>query len=118
MDIQHSDGSKFTHPLPDSQTVEKVQELKAALENEVCKDGAWVEDKGLALTFHYRNVPREKHQEMITKAEEKIKDAGFVVGVAHCAIECKPKVNIKLRNKYMWHFSEKFYEIWVLKIRF
>ena len=108
MDIQHSDGSKFTHPLPDSQTVEKVQELKAALENEVCKDGAWVEDKGRALTFHYRNVPRERHQEMINKAEEKIKDAGFVVGVAHCAIECKPKVNINLKKKYVCIFLRIF----------
>ena len=42
LDIHHSDGSKFTHPLPESQSVEKVQELKEALEKEVCCDGAWV----------------------------------------------------------------------------
>ena len=42
LDIHHSDGSKFTHPLPESQSVEKVQELKKALEKEVCRDGAWV----------------------------------------------------------------------------
>jgi trehalose 6-phosphate synthase/phosphatase len=92
LDIHHSDGSKFTHPLPESQSVEKVQELKEALEKEVCRDGAWVEDKGQALTFHYRNVASENCQKLIEKAKQKIIDAGFMVGLADCAIECKPTV--------------------------
>ena len=53
-----------------------------------------VEDKGQALTFHYRNVVSENRQPMIEKAEQKIIDAGFMVGLADCAIECKPTVNI------------------------
>ena len=51
-----------------------------------------VEDKGQALTFHYRNVASENRQLMIEKAEQKIIDAGFMVGLADCAIECKPTV--------------------------
>jgi hypothetical protein len=51
-----------------------------------------VEDKGQALTFHYRNVASENRQNLIEKAEQKIIDAGFMVGLADCAIECKPTV--------------------------
>ena len=51
-----------------------------------------VEDKGQALTFHYRNVASENCQKLIEKAKQKIIDAGFMVGLADCAIECKPTV--------------------------
>ena len=41
----------------------------------------------------------ENRQNLIEKAEQKIIDAGFMVGLADCAIECKPTVNI-------WNFFE------------
>lgn len=53
LEIHHSDGTKFMHPLPMT-SGEKIQELKKQLEEEVCSDGAWIEDKGHLLTFHYR----------------------------------------------------------------
>ena len=67
-----------------------------------------VEDKGQALTFHYRNVVSENRQPMIEKAEQKIIDAGFMVGLADCAIECKPTVNTfysLIYYFYINHFS-------------
>ena len=89
LDIHHADGSKYNHPLPPEQSIEKI---KSALEAEVCKNGAWIEDKGQALTFHFRNVEPENRPPIEAKAKELIIDAGFKVGLAHCAIECKPKV--------------------------
>ena len=69
--------------MPPETSIEKI---KAALESEACKDGAWIEDKGQALTFHYRNVTAENRPSIEAKAKELIIDAGFKVGLAHCAI--------------------------------
>ena len=82
MDINLGEGSGFN----------ATEKIKSALEAEVCKNGAWIEDKGQALTFHFRNVEPENRPPIEAKAKELIIDAGFKVGLAHCAIECKPKV--------------------------
>ena len=52
LQISHSDGSKFMHPLPQAQA-DKVIVAKKELQ-EICEHGAWVEDKGTMCTFHYR----------------------------------------------------------------
>ena len=42
--------------------------------------------------FYYTEVDPENRPPIEAKAKELIIDAGFKVGLAHCAIECKPKV--------------------------
>lgn len=59
---------------------------------QVCKDGAWVENKGALLTFHYRETPLEVRPELVAKAQQLIQSYGFKAGQAHCAIEAKPPV--------------------------
>ena len=63
------------------------------MENEVCHDGSFVEDKKQLLTFHYRNVPVNLRPPMLERAKELITKYGFKIGIAHCALECKPKIN-------------------------
>lgn len=58
----------------------------------MCKDGAWVENKGALLTFHYRETPLEVRPELVGKAQQLIQSYGFKAGQAHCAIEAKPPV--------------------------
>jgi trehalose 6-phosphate synthase/phosphatase len=53
LEIVHPDGTKFTHPMP-SEYEDKVSQLMEKLQDEVCCYGAWVENKGVLLTFHYR----------------------------------------------------------------
>ncbi|CAB4059945.1 TPS [Lepeophtheirus salmonis] len=64
----------------------------AALQDEVCSEGAWVENKGVLLTFHYRETPVELREKMVTNARKLIASHGFKVGESHCALEGKPKV--------------------------
>lgn len=59
---------------------------------QLCRDGAWVENKGPLLTFHYRDTPIELRPEMIEKATSLIESFGFKPFNAHCAIEAKPPV--------------------------
>jgi trehalose 6-phosphate synthase/phosphatase len=53
LEIVHPDGTKFTHPMP-FEYEDKVSQLMEKLQDEVCCHGAWVENKGVLLTFHYR----------------------------------------------------------------
>jgi len=91
LEIIHPDGTKFTHPMP-REMEDKVGELLQRLQEECCKDGAWVENKGVLLTYHFRNVPTELREPIVSRARELITDAGFKIGTAHCALESKPQV--------------------------
>jgi len=92
LEILHPDGSKFVHPMP-VECEGKVSKLLQALQDSVCKDGAWVENKGALLTFHYRETPLEIRPTMIPKARETIIKYGFTPVEANCAIEAKPPVS-------------------------
>lgn len=58
----------------------------------LCRDGAWVENKGALLTFHYRETPMESRPRMVEQAKKLIEAAGFKACAAHCAIEARPPV--------------------------
>ena len=53
LEILHSDGTKFVHPLP-VEYEDIVRSLLQKIQKEVCFNGAWVEHKGLVLIYHYR----------------------------------------------------------------
>lgn len=72
--------------------VGKVVELLKNLQEQVCKDGAWVENKGALLTFHYRETPVHLRKQLADHARRLIEEGGFKPGDAHCAIEAKPPV--------------------------
>jgi trehalose 6-phosphate synthase/phosphatase len=56
---------------------EKVSELLKALQDSCCRDGAWVENKGALLTFHYRETPNELRPAMLEKARSLMEHFGF-----------------------------------------
>lgn len=80
MEILHPDGSKFVHPMP-SEFVGKVVELLKALQEQVCKEGAWVENKGALLTFHYRETPLALRPALVEQAKQLIEAAGTVITI-------------------------------------
>lgn len=91
LEILHPDGTKFVHQMP-SGFQGKVGELLKKLQEQVCKDGAWVENKGALLTFHFRETPINKREPLVTTARKLIVEHGFKAADAHCAIEAKPPV--------------------------
>lgn len=91
LEILHPDGTKFIHPVP-NEYAEKLRELMRLLQDEVCHDGAWVENKGVLLTFHYRETPLSLRDHIVERASEIFHKAGFQPHYAHMAIEAKPPV--------------------------
>jgi trehalose 6-phosphate synthase/phosphatase len=91
LEILSPDGTKYLHPIT-SEHEERIAHLLQALQNEVCKEGAWVENKGALLTFHYREVPRQLREAFIRRATEIFVTHGFQPHKAPMALEAKPEV--------------------------
>ncbi|CAH1726380.1 uncharacterized protein LOC114122764 isoform X1 [Aphis gossypii] len=91
IEILHPDGTNFVHPVP-RQYEQKVAELQKVLADEVCGDGAWVENKGVMLTYHYREVPVARREHLERRAVEIFEEAGFEPHRGFLAIEGKPPV--------------------------
>jgi len=91
LEILHPDGTKFVHPMPLAYE-DKVSNLLKELQEKLCHDGAWVENKGAVLTFHYRDTPLPMRPQIVGAAEQLMKDNGFSVGKGHCVLEARPPV--------------------------
>ena len=53
LEIIHPDGTRFSHPVP-AELEARVVALLKRLQQECCQEGAWVENKGVLLTYHFR----------------------------------------------------------------
>lgn len=116
LEILHSDGTKFVHPMP-PECHEKVATLLAKLQEKVCRDGAWVENKGALLTFHFREVPIHLRDDLERQARKLVEEAGFKVGNAHCAIEAKPPVEWNKGRASIYILRTAFGVDWSERIR-
>jgi trehalose 6-phosphate synthase/phosphatase len=70
---------------------QRSRELVAAL-RAIDEPGAWVEEKGASLTFHYRAVDPARHAEVAARAHAIVRDAGFQARDALCAVEGRPPI--------------------------
>lgn len=89
-EILHPDGTMFSHPVPHDYEVH-LDELKKRLE-EVSVEGAWVENKGTGIAYHYREVPGDKVTDLTAKAEKVFKEVGIPIHQSQCAYEARPPV--------------------------
>lgn len=91
LDILSPDGTRFIHPVT-KEHEEKIKDLQSALETNVCRDGAWIENKGNLLTFHYREVPQTSRNAIVQKAVDTFIQNGFQPQKAPMALEARPEV--------------------------
>ncbi|KAG5893359.1 hypothetical protein JTB14_000124 [Gonioctena quinquepunctata] len=92
LEVLYPDGSTYSHQLPQDFDGQMNLLIKN-LEEKVVRDGAWIENKGSSLTFHFRQTPENLREEIERIAFKIIEDANFKVGKAHCALEARPKVD-------------------------
>ncbi|KAH8283119.1 hypothetical protein KR054_012310 [Drosophila jambulina] len=111
LEIEYPDGSRHDYELPteiQKNYTNMVKELKEKVE----KNGAWVEDKRVSLTYHYRDTPVELKDEQKQLAAEICKKYGFRPNQAHEAIEAKPPVNWNKGEAALYILKQKFGENW------
>lgn len=78
LEVTYPDNSKYIHELP-SDFNDNVKELIAKLEEKVVNHGAWIENKGASLTFHFRSVPQNLQPDIEKEAQRIIEEANFKV---------------------------------------
>nr|XP_023013746.1 probable trehalose-phosphate phosphatase 2 [Leptinotarsa decemlineata] len=111
MEVLYPDGSTYRHKLPEN-FEDQVNLLIAKLEKEVVRDGAWIENKGSTLTFHFRATPENLRGEIEQTAQRIIEEANFKVGKAHCALEARPKVDWNKGKVALLLLEKKFGVNW------
>lgn len=116
LEILHPDGTKFTHPMPTQYEIE-ISNLIHRLQEEVCTDGAWVENKGVLLTYHYREAPENRREDLIVRARQLIEDSGFRCYPALCALEAKPPVEWDKGRAALYILRTAFGVDWQERVR-
>ena len=90
-EVLHPDGSKFVQSVPPEYEIQ-LEKLKTRISNESCRDGAWLENKGATVTWHYRQVPEEKVSALIETTKKIFADLNIKLHQSHMAFEAKPPV--------------------------
>ncbi|XP_030383983.1 probable trehalose-phosphate phosphatase 1 [Scaptodrosophila lebanonensis] len=111
LEIEYPDGSRHDYQLP-AEIQKNYTALVKELNERVYKNGAWVEDKKVSLTFHYRDAPVELKDPLKKLASEIIEKHGFRPNQAHEAIEAKPPVNWNKGEAALYILRNKFGENW------
>lgn len=69
----------------------RAKELAEALQR-FGVEGAWVENKGPTLTYHYRAVPENRREKLIEEVRAVVGEHGYQAREAHCAVEARPPI--------------------------
>ncbi|XP_013097856.2 uncharacterized protein LOC106080824 isoform X1 [Stomoxys calcitrans] len=111
IEIERPDGSRHDYQLPievQENYTKLVKELRANVE----KNNAWVEDKRVSLTYHYRDTPLDIKESQKQVAVKIIESHGFRANQAHEAIEAKPPVNWNKGEAALFILKQQFGENW------
>nr|CAD7203129.1 unnamed protein product [Timema douglasi] len=116
IEILHPDGTKFVHPVPYEYS-EKLKELAKVLKKKASNDGAWVEQKGALVTFHYRETPLDRRDSVVMRAAEIFKKAGFEPHHGHMALEAKPPLKWDQGRASLHILRTTFGADWLERVR-
>nr|AHN49713.1 trehalose phosphate phosphatase [Delia antiqua] len=116
IEIEEGDGSRHDYKLPEEVQANYLKLVKE-LREKVEKNNAWVEDKKVSLTYHYRDTPVDIKEAQKQVAVRIIESYGFKANQAHEAIEAKPPVNWNKGEAALFILKHKFGENWADDIK-
>jgi trehalose 6-phosphate synthase/phosphatase len=115
LEIEGPGMDPFRHPDL-AHYAERALRLAPELEA-LCRDGAWVEEKGATLTLHVRDVAPERRAPLEQAAREVIRRAGFQPRDAHCAIEARPPIAWDKGHAALHVLRERHGQAWSTALR-
>ena len=72
--------------------LEKVQELERLAREELAPEGAFVEEKGITASIHYRNAPREVGERCVQFVKREGERLGLRITVGRGVVEARPPI--------------------------
>jgi trehalose 6-phosphate phosphatase len=72
--------------------LEKVQELESLAREELVPQGAFVEEKGITASIHYRNAPPEVGEKCVELARREGERLGLRITVGRGVVEARPPI--------------------------
>jgi len=72
--------------------LEKVQELESLAREELASQGAFVEEKGITASIHYRNAPPEIGEKCVEFARREGERLGLRITVGRGVVEARPPI--------------------------
>jgi trehalose 6-phosphate phosphatase len=73
--------------------LEKVQELENLAREELAPQGAFVEEKGITASIHYRNAPPEVGEKCVEFARREGERLGLRITVGRGVVEARPPIH-------------------------
>uniref|UniRef100_W8BDN0 Trehalose 6-phosphate phosphatase n=2 Tax=Ceratitis capitata TaxID=7213 RepID=W8BDN0_CERCA len=116
LEIESGNGTRHDYPLP-AKLQQHYAPMVVELVENVQKNGAWVEDKTVSLTYHYRDVPADLSGALKQQAIRIIESHGYLANQAHDAIEAKPPVNWHKGEAALLILKDKFGPNWADEIK-
>jgi trehalose 6-phosphate synthase/phosphatase len=108
-------GISYRHPGTDrhASSIARAAEELAELPIE----GAWVEPKGVTLTYHLRAVPAEGREEAERRAEEVLRKRRLRVVIGRDAVEGRPLVDWHKGHSVLYVLVRRHGEQWPARVR-
>ncbi|XP_053961577.1 uncharacterized protein LOC128865355 isoform X1 [Anastrepha ludens] len=116
LEIETGDGTRYDYALP-AETQKQYTAMVKELTEQVQRNGGWVEDKKVSLTYHYRDVPADVSEQQKQTAIRIIESHGFRASQAHEAVEAKPPVDWNKGEAALLILKNKFGSNWADKIK-
>jgi len=73
--------------------LEKVQELESLAQEELVPQGAFVEEKGITASIHYRNAPPEVGEKCVEFVKREGERLGLRITVGRGVVEARPPIH-------------------------
>ncbi|XP_053697542.1 uncharacterized protein LOC128744506 [Sabethes cyaneus] len=91
LEVLYPNGTRHNQGIP-KEVADNFVKMVDQLTKELAHNGAWVENKKVSLTFHYRQVDPKLVPQLEADAKRIIESYGYRANMAHAAVEGKPPI--------------------------
>ncbi|XP_055549609.1 uncharacterized protein LOC129732617 [Wyeomyia smithii] len=91
LEVLYPNGTRHNQGIP-KEIADNFTKMVDQLTKELAHNGAWVENKKVSITFHYRQVDPKLVPKLEADAKRIIESYGYRANMAHAAVEGKPPI--------------------------
>ncbi|XP_037039228.1 probable trehalose-phosphate phosphatase H [Bradysia coprophila] len=117
MEIIFRNRERWEYVLSDHLKEQFLGMIKAMDEAQLTAHGAYVENKGTSISYHYNEVPLEYQEELTNKARQIIRSFDFVANEAKGVIEGNAPVDWNKGNAALLILEKEFGDDWKSFVR-